>query len=72
MKEKTMGMKKQKTKGSNLRSKLLHRNDLGVSKEEKHILASKQKGSRQIKWSCNFNHLVNIFFGTRSIDQRKN
>ncbi len=71
MKEKTMGMKKQKTKGSNLRSKLLHRNDLGIPKEEKHILTSKQKGSRQIKWSCKFNHLVNIFLGTRSIDQRK-
>lgn len=71
MKEKTMGMKKQKTKGSNLRSKLLHKNDLGVPKEEKHILACKQKGSRQIKWSCKFNHLVNIYLGTRSIDQRK-
>jgi hypothetical protein len=71
IKEKTMGMKQQKTKGSNLRSKLLHRNDLGVPKEEKHILACKQKGSRQIKRSCKFNHLVNIFLGTRSVDQRK-
>jgi len=71
MKKKTMGMKKQKTKGSNLRSKLLQRSDLGVPKEEKDILACKQKGSRQIKWSCKFNHLVNIFLGTRSIDQRK-
>jgi hypothetical protein len=71
MKEKTKGMKKQKTKGSYLRSKLLHRNDLGIPKEEKHILACKQKGSRQIKWSCKFNHLVNIFLRTRSIDQRK-
>lgn len=71
MKKKTMGMKKQKTKGSNLRSKLLQRSDLGVPKEEKHILACKRKGSRQNKWSCKFNHLVNIFLGTRSIDQRK-